>query len=359
MAGGGAERQLTYLANEFVRCGWDVHVALLHGGPNLRRLESSGAAIHQLPALTNYDPRILLRLVKIIRAVKPDVVQCWLPQMQVLGGLAAHLTRTPWVFSERASEQAYPRTLKMWLRRTIARRATAIVSNSREGDEYWESRTRKGASRYIVPNAIPLDEIANAPRADGVGAPNDRGPLLLNAGRFEHQKNFETFVRAIHLVSLERPVRALCCGEGSLRGTVERLIDELGLSAQVGLVGYSPNLWGLMKRADLLVSTSLFEGSPNVVLEAMACGCPLVVSDIPTHREILNEATSAFVDPHSPRHIAGTILAVLNDPDGAARRAELARQQVQRYSVSAVAGQYAQVYGEISARDDNGATPTD
>jgi glycosyltransferase involved in cell wall biosynthesis len=355
MAGGGAERQLTYLANEFVRCGWDVHVALLHGGPNLPRLDASGAVIHRVPARTNYDPRILFRLVKIIRAVKPDVVQCWLLQMEVLGGLAALLTRTRWVFSERASEKAYPRTLKMWLRKKIARWATAIVSNSREGDEYWESRTRQGARRYIIPNAIPLDDIANAPRVDGIEEPAASGPLLLNAGRFEHQKNFETFVRAIHLVSLERPVRALCCGEGSLRGTVERLVGELGLSAQVRLAGYTPNLWGLMKRADLLVSTSLFEGSPNVVLEAMACGCPLVVSDIPTHREILDEATAVFVDPNSPRHIADTIGAVLNDPDGAARRAELARQQVQRYSVSAVARQYARVYGEISSRD---ITPT-
>jgi glycosyltransferase involved in cell wall biosynthesis len=359
MAGGGAERQLTYLASEFVRCGWDVHIALLHGGPNLPRLTASGAVVHRVPGLTNYDPRILFRLVRIIRTVKPDVIQCWLLQMELLGGLAALLTRTPWVFSERASEEAYPRTLKIWLRRKIAWWATAIVSNSRAGDKYWESRTRKNAKRYIIPNALPLDEIANAARADATDEPTERGPLLLNAGRFESQKNFDAFIRAIHLVRLERPVRALCCGEGSLRGTFERLIGELGLTEHASLAGYTPNLWGLMKRADVFVSTSWFEGSPNVVLEAMACGCPLVVSDIPTHREILNEATTAFVDPHSPRQIADTIVAVLNDREGAARRAKLARLEVGRYSLSAVARQYAQVYGEISTRDDRGVTPTD
>ena len=358
MGGGGAERQLTYLANEFVQCGWDVHVALLQGGPNLPRLTASGAVVHHVPALTNYDPRIPFRLIKIIRAVKPDVVQCWLLQMEVFGGLAALMTRTPWVFSERASEEAYPRTLKTWLRTKIAWWATAIVSNSRAGDQYWESRTRKSARRYIVPNALPLGEIANAPKAR-IDETTEGGPLLLSAGRFEHQKNFEAFLRAIHLVSLERPVRAFCCGEGSLRITLERLMGELGLTANVRLAGYTQDLWGLMKRADLLVSTSLFEGSPNVVLEGMACGCPLVVSDIPTHREILNEAITAFVDPKSPRQIADTIVSVLNDRDGAARRAELARQLVQRYSASAIASQYAQVYREISARDDNAVTTAD
>src|SRR5262245_45828950 len=107
MAGGGAERQLAYLAREFVQSGWEVHVALVHGGPNLDRLQQSGAIIHQLRVASNYDPRILGQLLTIIRRLKPDVVQCWLTQMEVLGGLAAMISSRPWVLSERSSEQGY------------------------------------------------------------------------------------------------------------------------------------------------------------------------------------------------------------------------------------------------------------
>jgi hypothetical protein len=116
LVGGGAERQLTYLVKELVQSGWDVHVAYVHGGPNMGRLEASGATVHRLRALGNHDPQILGRLVATIRRVKPDIVQCWLLQMEVLGGLASMLTRTPWVFSERSCEEAYPASLKALLR---------------------------------------------------------------------------------------------------------------------------------------------------------------------------------------------------------------------------------------------------
>ena len=354
MAGGGAERQLTYLCRELVTLGWDVHVAFVHGGPNLSRLEASGATVHRLAASGNYDPRILSGLVRVIRAVKPDVMQCWLLQMEVLGGLAARWTRTPWVFSERASEQAYPRTFKMWLRRKIGSIATAIVSNSRAGDQYWQRIVTAKVRRYIIPNGIPLEEIDRAPTAHLTDAPAaSQTPILLNAGRFEYQKNFETFVRALHIVARERAFLALCCGEGPLRGRIEALATELALDSHVRFAGYAPNLWALMKRADLVVSTSFFEGSPNVVLEAMACGCPLVVSEIPTHREILDEETAVFVNPGDPQQIARTLVQVLNDREGATRRAAQARARVQRYSLPAVAREYARVYGEISNGDDS------
>jgi glycosyltransferase involved in cell wall biosynthesis len=196
MAGGGAERQLTYLAAEFVRMGCDVHVAVVQGGPNLPRLEATGAMIHRLHSAGNYDPQILYKLLATIRRVKPDVVQCWLLQMEVMGGFASFLSGTPWVFSERASEEAYPSSLKMWLRVKVARLASAIVSNSQTGDRYWAQRSSEGVKRCVIPNCLPFDDIAAAPQAtaDETGvAPGE--PIVLIAGRMERQKNFETVVR--------------------------------------------------------------------------------------------------------------------------------------------------------------------
>ena len=172
-------------------------------------------------------------------------------------------------------------------------------------------------------------------------------PIILNAGRFEPQKNLETFVRAMRLVGAERSVQALCCGDGSLRNRVERLIADEGLGSVIRLERYVTNLWGVMKRADAVVSTSLFEGSPNVVLEAMACACPLVVSDIPEHRELLDEETAIFVDPHGPRSVAEGILQVLSDRPAAARRAAAAQVRGERYSLASVARQYKDLYREL------------
>src|SRR5574341_240497 len=137
MLNGGAQRQLTYLAAEQVRQEGSVHVALLHDGPNLDRLKASGAQIHRLSGWNNYDPRLLWQLIRLIRQIKPDVVQTWINQMDVLGGTAARLTRVPWVLSERSSARNYPPNLRNRLRAAWGRGAQAVVSNSVGGDAYW------------------------------------------------------------------------------------------------------------------------------------------------------------------------------------------------------------------------------
>jgi glycosyltransferase involved in cell wall biosynthesis len=351
MGGGGAERQLTYLAEAHVRAGWDVHVALISGGPNLSRLQRSGAVIHRIDVAGNHDPRLVVRLRALMKKIEPDVVQCWLLQMDVVGGLAAWTSRIPWVFSERASEEAYPKSAKLLLRRLVAKCATAIVSNSAAGDEYWRARTSDRVPRYIIPNGIPVDEIAAAPpaRADMTGVA-DGIPLVLHAGRMVPQKNFETLIRAMALVRSTPPVHAICCGEGPLRPAIERLVAEQQVASRVRVTAYVEDLWSLMKRATVLVSPSFFEGNPNVVLEAMASGCPLIVSDIPTHREFLDEDSAILVDPNRPDALAVAMARVIEDPEGAARRARVARQRVEKFSLSEVGRRYADVYRDLLVR---------
>jgi glycosyltransferase involved in cell wall biosynthesis len=83
------------------------------------------------------------------------------------------------------------------------------------------------------------------------------------------------------------------------------------------------------------------------VLEAMAAGCPLVVSDIPTHREILDEESAIFARPGDPRQFADGILNIIRDSDAAAKRACAARSRIQRYSTSVMAQKYIEVYRAI------------
>ena len=351
MAGGGAERQLTYLARELVKEQWEVHVAVVQGGPNVERLQGSGATVHRIRAFGNHDPLIVARLLRTIRQVQPDVVQCWLLQMEVAGGIAASLSGRPWVFCERAAPEAYQPGFKTWLRIKVGAWSSAIVSNSSIGDRYWQTRTGARVKRYVIPNGLPLEEIAAAPVAAFADTGMTRDwPFVLMAGRLESEKNVPALVRAIRVVNETRPVQMLLCGDGSLRASVLQLIDDEGLTDRIRLTGYVGNLWSLMKRADVVVSPSVFEGSPNVVLEAMACGCPLVVSDIPAHRELLDDRTALFVDPVQPRQLADAIAAVLRDPAAAAERARGARLRAERYSLPAMARQYGDVYRDISTR---------
>ncbi len=351
MSGGGAERQLGYLAGELTNMGWEVHVALLSDGPNFRRLESGGVAIHRLRARSNYDPRIGWQLLGTIRAIRPRLVQVWLVQMEVFAGLAAWIMRVPWIFSERSSAMAYPATFKNRLRILFAGAASAVVSNSVGGDQYWNSRLDIRVPRYVIPNGLPLNEIEAArpvgPEESGL-VPEES--VVLFVGRFSPEKNLETLRLALrYVVSRPRTV-AVLCGEGPLRPQIERQLAEDGIGDRVRLPGYVGDVWRWMKRANVLVSVGFFEGHPNAVLEAMACGCPLVISDIPAHREFLNEESALLVDAHAPAAIAQAIASVFTAPEAAARRAQNARAKAAQWSSRAVARQYVQVYQEVLAR---------
>jgi glycosyltransferase involved in cell wall biosynthesis len=350
MQRGGAQRQLTYIARELVRVGWDIHVAVASDGPNLARLEATGATVHRLASSNHHDPRLIARLSRIVRRVRPDLIQVWLRQMEALGGVVALANGTPFIFSERSSAGAYPRTLKNTVRKSMARWASAIVSNSAGGDRYWEDHAGGRVRRYTIANAVPLDEIAAAPRADlrglGIGPGQE---VVLFAGRLEREKNLETLVAALKRVLATRAARAVCCGEGRLRPRLAQWLREHDLASRVSVVGYVPDLWSWMKRANVVVSPSHFEGNPNVVLEAMACGSPLVVSDIPAHRELVDETTALLVDASSPESLADAINRALGAPAAAAERARAAHTRASRCALPVMTRQYVEMYREVLA----------
>lgn len=354
---GGAERQLSYLAAELAGMGHEVHVASCRGGSNLGRLKAAGATWHRLGGAGGRDPvflfglgrlvRALLifyRLVVLMRKLRPDVVQTVLAPMDILGGAAALLTRTPWVLKECSSGLVYTTYKSYWFRSAFGRLADVVVANSAGGCDYWRP-ARAGRPLHMIPNGLPLGELAESdPARVSSFAFRPEEKVVLYAGRVDIGKNVEDLIAALARIADEVPFAAVICGDGSHRRRVERMARELGIAERVNFTGYVDNLWDLMKRADAFVSMSRCEGRPNVVLEAMACGCPLVVSDIPAHREILDEGTALFAGPDNPEKVASALKATLLRGDEARLRARAARERVAGWTVEATSQLYEQLF---------------
>jgi len=353
LGGGGAERQLAYLAPMQARLGADVHVAYVGGGVNLDRLARGGVTLHSLRVGGNNSPKLLWDVHCLLRSVRPDILHTWLTQMDVIGGLLRRLHDVRWILSEGSSGLGYPRTFKTCLRRLLGSRADGIIANSRGGWEYWRDLVGKDVAHAVISNSIPWDEIATA--HPGLPLQLDLNPqdkLIVHVGRLDAGKNVANLLLALQRLSRRGPSwKAVLCGDGPLLDQLQRLVRQLDLSERVVLAGYLPTVWSLLKRADLVATVSLFEGQPNAVLEAMACGCPVVASDIPAHREFLDEGSAVFVDPRVPDVIATGIEDVLEAPEEAARRARAARDKAANLSPATIAPQYHEFYLEVLGSD--------
>jgi glycosyltransferase involved in cell wall biosynthesis len=347
LGGAGAERQLVHLCGGLRRLRHDVHVAFAAGGPNALPLERTGAAIHRLAVRGSYDVTLPLRVLSVIRTVSPDLVQTWLPMMDVLGGAAARLSGVPWILSERNTPDHFPQDLKIRVRARLARGAAAIVSNSESGDAYW-SRLAPAVPRHVVRNGLALHEIDAAPaRPASVAGVPDSAPLVLAVCKFKPQKNVWVMLDALERVVRATPAFALVCGEGELHAEAVRRLRDKGLADRILAPGFVGDVWSWMNRAQVFVSVSRFEGMPNAVMEAMACGTPLVLSDIAMHREIVDGDAALFVDDR-PEAIADAIRTALVDPVGARARADAARKLAQAWSIDAAASRYAEIYAAVA-----------
>ena len=322
-----------------------VTALTLRGGDNFDRLLESGASYQPIPHRSNYDPLISFRLRTLIRACHPSIVQTWLPQMDLLGGIATKSLDIPFVLSERTAPAAHGPGWKSASRRAIGRYASAIVANSEGGANYWRSPGRPDWVR-VIPNAIEANEVCDAPPVQDIEVDRGKGSdLVLFMGRMHSVKNIPNVLAAFRRVIEIRPnVTAVLIGSGPELAAVVDAVRSYGLGDRLRVMPFQNNPYSWLKRASVFVSASTFEGNPNAVLEACAAGCPVVVSDIPAHHEFLDNSSATFVSGQSSESIFTGILEVLENPTKARSRATNAKQRISGRTVAAVTQHYLDIY---------------
>jgi len=307
MEAGGAERQVCYLARGLCAEGHEVHVAILRGGAYYDRLRQSGACIH----FVQHD-RLYLKttwmLTQLLRTVKPSVAYLWLRPFDVCGSLAASVTRTPVVHAERTDPRKVPTGAKTFAKQFFVRRSRGVIANSEAGASYWLERAIPRDRVIRIPNAVPTEEMRAV-----VASPESSGHLIA-VGRLDENKNVITVLRAIQVLRAKGLlVKLLVAGNGPCYNTFSQFIADAGLADQVRLLGLRSDAWELMKGSQGLVSLSHHEGEPNVVLEARALGCRLLLSDIPAHRAVASPSDTALVDVNNLNAVAEQLASLYTD----------------------------------------------
>lgn len=347
---GGAERQLSYLAPQLVALGWPNCVASLRGGVHESNLAAEGVVLARIEARSNYDPKILIGMRRVIRRFRPDVLIAWLPQMHIAAGITARCMGVPWILCERTSARAYRRGWRESIRRLVARSAAGVVANSESGATYWRESVVGRCEVTVVPNAVPLEAIDAVTRVHNAAVEgHDRGPRILVVGRLIRTRRIDVLIEALRSEGLEDATLTIC-GDGPTRGDLEAHVARASLSERIRFEGTVGNPWSFMATADVMVSLSEHEGEPNACLEAAAAGCPMVLSDIPEHRAIFNADDVVFTDAARPDMVGRAVMSVLVQADSTRSRVRSARERVGGRGATVVARRFADAVGRAIAR---------
>lgn len=347
LKGGGAEKQLSLLVKLLAKSDIESHIGFYNDGHNLVDLQDELIKLHRIKSHGNYDPMNIWRVIKLIKEIKPDIVQTWITHMDIVGGIASILTKTPFIISERSSGEAYGQGWKIFLRIKISSKASRIIANSKGGADYWQSLSLS-TPIFHVGNIINIDKETSPSLTEN----NFPGDLILFAGRLNSIKNVELILDAFIAVSRQRKdVVFRIFGEGPEYAKLELRIQEYQVNNRVLLQGFTTNLAGWMNRADILVSASHFEGSPNVVLEGGMNECALILSDIPAHRAIYDESSAWFFNHRSVDALKNALLIAINNKNESIIKAKNARKAVEIISKEKISEKY--IYHYLSVINEN------
>jgi glycosyltransferase involved in cell wall biosynthesis len=347
LGGGGAERVMTLLANAWVERGNEVTLITLASDrmdrypldPAVRRiaLDVAGNSAHVLAAIGHNIVRIRA-LRRAIAASRPDAVISFIAESTVRVLIAAAGLRVPVIISERTALNGHHmRGVWRTLRRWSYPRATAIVAQTRRCAAELEALARRQVD--VIANPVSIESRPD----DAPAHERAEGHTLLAVGRLSPEKGFDLLIEAFAQAAPRHPDWSLVIlGEGPLRAELERKVAEHHLGGRIAMPGFDAHVRRAMRRADLFVLSSRYEGFPNALLEAMTEGRACVSFDCDAGpRELIDHRRNGWLVPAGDAHaLADALDALMGDADLRAQLGQRARDVSSAYSLATILDQW-------------------
>ncbi|TWT47987.1 putative glycosyltransferase EpsD [Thalassoglobus neptunius] len=355
----GAEKQFVSLAIGLKERGDSIEViALTRSGPYEEDLREAGISVTVLEKKTRFDVAVIWKLRSEIIKRSPDVVLSCLFAANSATRLATTglgKTRPKVIISERCVD-SWKSSWQHWLDRRLQSATDLMIANSESVKNFYAEQGFPKQRIQVIPNGVDTPASPTIPRHEFLKScdlPED-AQLLMFVGRLAPQKRIKDLLWAVQMLRHSCPnAYFLIIGDGPEREELKLVAKECEAEDQTRFLGAVPNASELLHHADVFWLASEFEGMSNSLMEAMACGKPSVVSDIPPNRELISHGKEGWlVDLGDLAGFAQYTVRLIREPTVAQQLGEAAaRKMTEGFRVSQMVDRYSQAIDELLSND--------
>jgi len=338
---GGAEYVVLNLLKRLDPARYDLHVCSLTGAGQLTgEFRALGVEVHVLHKRAGIDVGLIGSLVRLLRRTRADIVHTHNVTPWLYAGIAARIIGTTLYHTEHSNLFPHQRAL-MAAERWLARWTRLVISDSEKVKRQLVEGQGLPAQKIVtVLNGIDTAAFAAAAGTAGAASAahqrkrrelglDGAAPLVGTVGRLAAVKDQATLLEAFAQVATRFPhARLLMIGDGPMRPSLEARAKALGIAPRVLFLGRRTDIAELLPLLDVFVLSSVSEGLPLTVLEAMACGVPVVATDVGGLREVVSDGQTGLLVPvKSPERLAQAVATLLGDAAGRRTMGETARRR--------------------------------
>lgn len=359
----GAEKQLALLAAHLPRDEFEPHVITLNrGGPYEELLAERGIPVTVLGKHWRFDPVTWWRLRRALKGLSPDIVHSWLFAANTYVRLTAR-RRSPEtspslrpriVVSERCVD-SWKSGWQLALDRRLISRTDWLIANSEAVAAFYEQVGYSRDRLSVIPNAVeppPRPDLTRERLLESLGLPAD-AKLIAYVGRLAKQKRLSDLLWAVQVLRQADPrTHFLILGDGPDRDRLIHNARQLECAEHCHFLGHRPEAASLLHLVDVFWLGSDFEGMSNSLMEAMACGRPCVVTNIPPNRELITHGRDGYlVDVGDSAGFAQFTLKLFENPELAASLGDSARQKMSgSFGLEGMVERHADLYRRLLSR---------
>ena len=342
---GGVERTLTSILPRLDKAKYKIYVCCLFRRDKLANdIESLGIPIikFKMRARLDFDGRYIggiVRLAALIRRMKIDIVHTHLYKANLAGRIAAKLAGVPVIIANEHSVDSWKNFFQRLNDRVLAGITNKIIVVSNAVRDFYVNKIGIPEDKIItIYNGVDIPKFQTYVNAnkkkEEFGIKSDE-KVITTIGRLNQEKGHYYFLKAAQIIGKKKTnVKFLIVGDGPLENLLKSMSNDLEIAKNVIFAGLRHDIPQILAISDVSVSASLREGFSITILESMAAGKPVVVTDVGGNSEVVKHGETGFIiPPQSPEALASYSLNIINNQELAKKMGQEAKKRVLNFSI--------------------------